>query len=146
VYFGKCNYFGFYTTFIEVNDSTKAEFTRKTHATLLVVDPVLLTLPPPSSLPADESFLVTHDAVLKYTTLSSPGADGLTWQDLSAISNDPTALNTLVDLVTAYSNARLPQLTTQILAGGNGILLNKASGGIRPIVVPSVVHRLTGID
>lgn len=106
-------------------------------------DPTQILPPTPSTLillclPRE------HRQALAHITPICPGADGLTWSDLKRIMEDPTASNTLVDLIHRYANARLPQLTTRILAGGKDLILSKSNGGLRPIVLPSVIHRLMG--
>ena len=131
-------------TLMTPSPETANSFATKIHASpfqkgMTSTDPVLTNQP---NRPRTTIKHQDIEAALSPLPASGAGPDGLTWTDIDHISRDPIASNVLVQLVEKYINAELPVLTMRTLVGGKGIALKKPDGGIRPICIPYVLHRL----
>lgn len=105
---------------------------------------------PAEEIPDDvgnDAIVVTDKDIEKALAKNNTGAagfDGITWRDLQIIRQDPKASVILTQLINAIVNGRLPALALQVLGGGRSLAFEKPNGSVRPIVIPSTIHRLAG--
>ena len=88
-----------------------------------------------------------HGASGLFPPDTAPGPRGLRVQhlkDANVAGSSDAFLSQLTAVVNLLAQGRAPDFLAPVLAGAGHVALPKPQGGVRPIAVGEILHRLTG--